>query len=185
MHNHRREYLASVICFPLRRRKAITGISLLTPELSGKRLQLIAEMLPQTARVAVLANPNNLSHAVFLDETLTAANELRVQIQSLQARNPAEIELAFQEATKQGAQALIVFDDPVIWSHRKQVVASAAKSRLPTMYGYTANSYRKAASFHTAHIVPIFIAVPPRTWTRYSRAPSRRTCQLNGQRGSN
>jgi putative ABC transport system substrate-binding protein len=55
----------------------------------------------------------------------------------LRARNPGEIERAFQEASRQGAQALIVFDDPVLWSHRKQVVALAAKARLPVMYGYS------------------------------------------------
>jgi len=115
----------------------VTGLSLLTPELSGKRLQMIAEMSRQPARVAVLINPDNLSHSVFLDETATAGRDLRVQIQPLNARNPGEIEQAFRAAAKKGANALIVFDDPVLWSHRKQVVALAAKARLPVMYGYS------------------------------------------------
>ena len=115
----------------------VTGLSLLTPELSGKRLQMIVEMLRQPTRVAVLSNPDNLSHGVFLDETATAARDLRVQIEPVNARNPGEIEQAFEEAAKKGANALIVFDDPVLWSHRKQVVALAAKARLPVMYGYS------------------------------------------------
>lgn len=115
----------------------VTGLSLLTPELSGKRLQMLVDVLRQAARVAVLINPDNRSHAVFLDETVTAARDLRVQIQLLHARNPGEIGQAFQEASKKGVNALIVFDDPVIWSHRKQIVALAEKSRLPVMYGYS------------------------------------------------
>ena len=115
----------------------VTGLSLLTPELSGKRLQMIVDVARQAQRVAVLANPDNRSHDVFRDETVTAAGELRVQIQPLHARNPGEIEQAFQQAAKQGAHALVVFDDPVIWSHRKLIVALAAKARIPVMYGYS------------------------------------------------
>ena len=115
----------------------ITGLSLLTPELSGKRLQLLTEVSPKASRVAALINPNNRSHAIFLDETTAAGKESRIAIQAVNARNPDEIESAFREMTKQGSQAAIVFDDPVIWSHRKQVVALAEKARLPVMYGYS------------------------------------------------
>jgi putative ABC transport system substrate-binding protein len=115
----------------------ITGLSLLTPELSGKRLQLLTEISLKTSRVAALTNPNNRSHAIFLDETTAAGKETRIAIQAVQARNPDEIEGAFREMAKQGLQAAIVFDDPVIWSHRKQVVALAEKARLPVMYGYS------------------------------------------------
>jgi len=115
----------------------VTGLSLLTPELSGRRLQMITEMLPQLTRVGVLANPDNLSYAVFLDETMSAAQQIGAQIQPFHARNPDQIEQAFQSATRNNLQALVVFDDPVIWSHRKQLVALAAKTRLPVMYGYS------------------------------------------------
>src|SRR5215475_11370998 len=66
-----------------------------------------------------------------------AAQTIGVQIQPFQARNTDQIAQAFQAAAKDSLQALIVFDDPVIWSHRKQVVALAAKMRLPVMYGYS------------------------------------------------
>jgi putative ABC transport system substrate-binding protein len=115
----------------------ITGLSLLTPELSGKRLQLLVEIAPKTKRVTVLMNPSNRSHTIFLDETAAAGKQLHIRIQTVQARNPDEIDSAFQEIEKQASQALIVFDDPVIWSHRKQVVALADKVRLPVMYGYS------------------------------------------------
>jgi len=115
----------------------MTGLSLLTPELSGKRLSMLAETVRQIRRVAVLNNPDNSSHAVFLQETLSAAKGMQVQIHTLNARNPGEIERAFAAAASDGAQALIVFDDPVLWGHRKQVVALAAQARLPVMYGYS------------------------------------------------
>jgi putative ABC transport system substrate-binding protein len=115
----------------------ITGISLLTPELSGKRLQLIAEVVPRTSRVAVLINPDNLSHIVFHEETTVAGKALGIQIIPLRARNLREIEEAFTEIPKHKVDALIVFDDPVIWSLRKQVVALAAKLKIPAMYGYS------------------------------------------------
>lgn len=115
----------------------ITGLTLLTPELSGKRLELLAEILRQTARVAILINPDNPSHAVFTDETERAAGEMHIQVQRLHARNTTEIDQAIQTAARDGAQGLIVFDDPVTWSYRKRVVALAAGAKLPTMYGYS------------------------------------------------
>ena len=115
----------------------VTGLSLLTPELSGKRLSLLVELTRQIGSAAVLSNPDNSSHAVFLQETLSAAQSLRIQLHTLNARSAGEIDLAFKEAAREGAQGLIVFDDPVLWGLRKQVVAQAANARLPTMYGYS------------------------------------------------
>jgi putative ABC transport system substrate-binding protein len=115
----------------------VTGLSLLTPELSGKRLQLIVEIVPQAKRVAYLGNPENSSHEVFAQETQVAARDLGIQLQPLLARNSAEIGAAFAEAAKTAPNALIVFDDPVIWGLRKQVVALADQARLPVIYGYS------------------------------------------------
>lgn len=116
----------------------ITGLTLLTPELSGKRLQLLVEILGQASpRIAVLGNPDNSSDAIFAEETRHAAREMHVELQFVAARNPTEIEQAFQRALSERAQGLIVFDDPVTWSHRKRVVALAAAGGLPAMYGYS------------------------------------------------
>ena len=114
----------------------VTGLGLLTSELSGKRLQLLADVLRNVPRVALLMNPGNPVHAVFLEETRVAAQSLGVQLQPLGARTPGEIEKAFDAATGGRATALIVFDDPAIWSYRTRIVALAAKRRLPVMYGY-------------------------------------------------
>ncbi len=114
----------------------ITGLSLLTTELSGKRLELLAALAGKVPRVAILMNPDNPVHAVFWDETRAAAQASGVQLQLVKARNASEIEQAFSTAVQGQASALIVFDDPVIWSHRAQIVALATKHRLPAMYGY-------------------------------------------------
>jgi putative ABC transport system substrate-binding protein len=113
----------------------VTGLSLLTPELSGRRLQLLASVLRDTARVAILANPDNASHLVFREETQVAADRMGIQLQHLDARNADEIEQVFRGPAG-GAGGLIVFDDPVIWSHRNRIVALAAQRRLAVMYGY-------------------------------------------------
>src|SRR5262245_13239802 len=68
---------------------------------------------------------------------MSAAQQIGAQILPFHARNPDQIEQAFQLATKSNLQALVVFDDPVIWGHRKQLVALAAKTRLPVMYDYS------------------------------------------------
>ncbi len=114
----------------------ITGLSLLTPELSGRRLQMLLEIAGRARRVAALINPDNDIHAVFLDETRAAAAKLGVQLQTLSARNAQELQQAFESAKAQRTDSLLVFDDPVLWSHRKLAVQMAAKFKLPAMYGY-------------------------------------------------
>jgi putative ABC transport system substrate-binding protein len=114
----------------------VTGVSLLTPELSGKRLQLLAEIVPGIGRVAVLTNPDNLSHVVFLEQTRVAAQALRIQLQPLEARRLDEIDRMLDAGAREGATGLIVFDDPVSWSHRKRIVGLAEERRIAVMYGY-------------------------------------------------
>jgi putative ABC transport system substrate-binding protein len=111
----------------------VTGLSLLTTEMSGKRLELLRLLTSNLARAAIVMNPDNPVSDVFWDETRAAAQASGVQLQLLKARNLSEIEQAFKAID--GAAAAIVFDDPVIWSHRAQVVALAAQRRLPVMYG--------------------------------------------------
>ena len=78
----------------------MTGLTLLTPELSGRRLQLIRDVVGQASRAAVLINPQNKSHTIFLEETAAAAREMRIELHHLNARNPHEIAEAFEQASK-------------------------------------------------------------------------------------
>ena len=115
-----------------------TGLSLLTPELGAKRLQLLRDVQRKLQRVAVLSNRETPSHAVFLQETRSAAQRMGIAVEPpLEARNADEIDRVLRNASLGGAAAgLIVFDDPVIWSHRARIVGLAAERRLAVMYGY-------------------------------------------------
>ena len=112
----------------------ITGLSTLSPELSGKRLELLKEIVPKLSRVAVLGTSTNASTAQALRETELAAGTLAVKVQYLDVRSPKDIEAAFRAASKERADALLLLGGPVIASQRTQIVDLVAKSRLPTIY---------------------------------------------------
>jgi putative ABC transport system substrate-binding protein len=114
----------------------VTGLGLLTKELTGKRLELLTVLVPNIARLAILMNPDNPVHTVFLEETRAAARTSGLELRPLHARNSNEIPAVFNTATEQRAAAMIVFDDPVLWSYRALIVELAEKRRLPAMYGY-------------------------------------------------
>lgn len=115
----------------------VTGLTLLTPDLSGKRLQLVLDMLGRAQRVAVLGNPDNRSHHVFLAETQAAAEKLAIRLEERRVRNAGDLEAAFDFPAGLRPDAMIVFDDPVLWGMRKQIVAHGRRVKLPTVYGYT------------------------------------------------
>ena len=114
----------------------ITGLSGLSPELAGKRLELLREAFPRTSKVAVLWNPTNPSNAPQIRDLQGAARTLRIQLQLLKVSAPQDLEGAFQAATREHAGALIVLDDLFIFTQRSQIIALAAKSRLPGIYGW-------------------------------------------------
>jgi putative ABC transport system substrate-binding protein len=112
----------------------ITGLSTLAPELSGKRLELLKEVVPKLSRVAVFATSTQPGNAQQLRETELAAGAFRVQVQYLEVRDPKDIETAFQAARKGRADAVLVLGGPVLVSNRKQVIDLAVKNRLTVMY---------------------------------------------------
>ena len=140
----------------------ITGLTSLAPELSGKRLEVLRETFPKLARVAVLRNPSNAGDAITWKETEEAAQALGLQLHSLEVRSVKDFENVFESATKADGQALLTLPDPLLQSHRKEIVDFAAKSRLPGIYpdpeyvaagglmSYAANPvefYARAASY--------------------------------------
>jgi putative ABC transport system substrate-binding protein len=114
----------------------ITGLSTFSPELNGKRLEILKEVIPRLARVAVLGTSTVESHALFLKEQEPAARALRLQLQYHDLLNSRDIEPAFRAANKGKADALLVLSGPVLNSHRRQVVGLAVKNRLPAMYNF-------------------------------------------------
>jgi putative ABC transport system substrate-binding protein len=114
----------------------ITGLSNFAPELNGKRLELLKEIVPKLSRVAVLGTSTVPGHARFLKETEPAAGALRLQLQFLDVRAPKDIETAFRTASKGRADGLLVLSGPVLTSHRTQVLDLAVESRLPAIYNF-------------------------------------------------
>src|SRR5713101_6079164 len=112
----------------------ITGVTTLTRELSGKRLELLKDTVPGMARVAVLWNPTEVSGARQLRDTEEAARVLGLQVHALEVRGPDDFAGAFAAARKGRADGLTVLAGPVSLFHRARLVDLAAQSRLPTMY---------------------------------------------------
>src|SRR5499433_3421425 len=112
----------------------ITGLSTLSPELSGKRLEILKEVVPKLFRVAVLGSSTNPGNADTLRELEVAAQELKVKLQYLDILNPNDIETAFRAAGKERAGAVILLSNSILTSQRRQIIDHAVKSRLPVSY---------------------------------------------------
>jgi putative ABC transport system substrate-binding protein len=112
----------------------ITGLSTLHSEVSGKRLELLKEIVPRLARVAVLGTSTVPGNAQALKETELAAGALAIKLQYLDVPNQTDIESAFRAATKGRADAALALASRILFSHRIQVADLAAKNRLPAIY---------------------------------------------------
>jgi putative ABC transport system substrate-binding protein len=112
----------------------ITGTSLMAPELAGKRLHLLTEIVPGLARVAVLSKPSNPSHALLLKQTQTAAQSLNIELHVVEAGAPDKLDSAFAAITAARAGALIVLADSMFFGQHPRIVAFAAASHLPALF---------------------------------------------------
>jgi len=113
----------------------VTGVGGLAPELNGKRLELLKEVIPGVRRVAVLVNPLNPSHTqTMLPATRTATAMLAVQLQELEVRDPKHFGPAFAAVTKERSDAVTVLGDAMFFEHRREILSLVAKRRLPAIY---------------------------------------------------
>jgi putative ABC transport system substrate-binding protein len=113
----------------------VTGLSNISPELSGKRLELLKEAVPRLSRAAFLWNPDLRGALLDYNQTEAAARSLRLQLQSVEAARAEDLDRAFSAITEQRAQALIVpGPNPVTFSNRGRTVSFAQRNRLPSMY---------------------------------------------------
>jgi putative ABC transport system substrate-binding protein len=140
----------------------ITGLATLAPQLSGKRLELLKEILPRLSRAAVLGTSSQPGSAQQLREMELAAEAFAVKLQYLDVENLKDIESAFRAASKGRAEAVLVLVSSVILSYQPQIVELATKNQLPAMYPFTefvdagglisyapnyADIYRRAATY--------------------------------------
>jgi len=112
----------------------ISGLSNLGRELSGKRLELLKEIVPRLSRVAVLGTSTSPGNAQNLKEMELAAGALAVKLQYLDVLAPKDIETAFEAARKGRVEAVLVLDSSVFGPQRTQIVELAVKSRFPAIY---------------------------------------------------
>jgi putative ABC transport system substrate-binding protein len=112
----------------------ITGLATLRPEISGKRLELLREVVPKLSRVAVLGTSTMPGNAQALKETELAAGAFGVKLQYLDVRSSKDIDIAFRAASKGRADAALILGGSVLLSQRTQIADLAVKSRLPAIY---------------------------------------------------
>ena len=113
----------------------VTGLSINSPELSGKRLELLREVVPGLSRVGFLWDPDVRGALFDYKETEAAARSLRLQLQSVEVSRTEDLDHAFLILTEQRAQALIVLGpSPVLSTNRGRVTSLAQRNRLPSMY---------------------------------------------------
>lgn len=111
--------------------KNLTGVTILGPELSAKRLTLLKEMLPRVARVAVLWYPGDRGELKLVEET---ARSLSVQLQVMEVRAREDLVTVFQAARQARADAVTVLPSPLLFSFHGSILEHAAKERLPAIY---------------------------------------------------
>jgi putative ABC transport system substrate-binding protein len=113
----------------------ITGSSTLSPEISGKQLELLKEIVAKLSRVAVIGEDvTRPGIPQALREINLAADAFRVQVQYLEVRGPKDLETAFLAASKERADATLMVHGPVLYSQRKRLAELAVKNRLPAIY---------------------------------------------------
>jgi len=114
----------------------ITGLTHLSPDLSGKRLELLKEVVPRLQRVAILWNPNQPGQTAAFKETQVAAQALKVTLISKEARNREDLERTLSGMAKDLPQALFELPDPLTFFNRQLITECAAERKLPAMYSF-------------------------------------------------
>ena len=112
----------------------LTGVAGLSPDLAGKRLELLRELVPSLVNVAVLWNPANRAEEVAVKATETAAHSLGMSVVVEHAGNPSQFDRAFSAIARSGAKAVVVLPDPMFLARRQQLIELTNRSRLPAIY---------------------------------------------------
>jgi putative tryptophan/tyrosine transport system substrate-binding protein len=114
----------------------VTGATCIPSELTGKRLQILKELVPALVRVAVLYNPADRNKSFEFKEAQGAAHGMNLTLQALEANSPSEIDAAFVRMASDQTQALMVLADPFMNFHVQKLADLSLKNRLPAIYGF-------------------------------------------------
>jgi putative ABC transport system substrate-binding protein len=113
----------------------VTGMSLMAPDLGGKRMEILRETLPALSRVAVLWNAANPYPGIVFRETETAGRKLGIAVHSLPVRAPREMDATFEAVLRHNPDALITVEDPLTMNYRNEIAVFATTNRVPTLHG--------------------------------------------------
>ena len=113
-----------------------TGLTAIAPDLEGKRLELLREIVPKVSRVSFLLNPENALTVASEKQARAAAKVLRVDVQFVEVREDSHFDQAFDKIAKERPDAFIVLADRVFLHNRARIVDFAARNRLPAVYPY-------------------------------------------------
>lgn len=114
----------------------VTGVSMMSPDLAAKRVEMLKELFPNLSRVAVIWNAANPYSERDFKETVGAAQTLGVKVHSTEVRSPADFPNAYEAITRQLPDALIIVNDPLMGARRKELGDFALKSRLPSISSF-------------------------------------------------
>ena len=112
----------------------VTGVTPLTQQMEAKRLNILHQLLPQGAVIAMLVTRSNPSLALQLQEAVDAAHTLGRQLDVLEVTNAADIDTAFATLTQHGDGAVALSADPFMNSHREQLIALTTRYKLPSLF---------------------------------------------------
>jgi putative ABC transport system substrate-binding protein len=114
----------------------MTGITLLSAELNGKRLEMLREIMPQIGRVAILASPTHAGEELERSNSVEMARKLGITMQYFPTPNLAELHGAYASMAAAPPQAIVVFPDPVTFANREQIIDFASTQRVPVVSGW-------------------------------------------------
>ena len=114
----------------------LTGLTTMVPDLEGKRLEILREILPKLLTVAVLLNTSNPLTAIQWEQTKTSAKALGIELQPIELQRPEDFKDAFARVARQRPDAITMVADRFQLAHRMQILDFVAKTRLPAMYPY-------------------------------------------------
>jgi putative ABC transport system substrate-binding protein len=145
----------------------ITGLALMSSDVSAKLLDLLREVVPHLSRVGVLVSPTSSTYRAILDNIQSAAGKVGIEIVSVEARTPLEIENGFAAMVRSRSEAVIVGVTPLFVQQQNQIAELAAKHRLPSISGNRGYAEAGGLMSYGQNIADNFPGVLRPMWTRY------------------
>jgi putative tryptophan/tyrosine transport system substrate-binding protein len=114
----------------------VTGFSVMAPELAGKRLELLREIVPGVRRMGIVCNPGRRGHAIQVQESQTVAARVDIHLEVARVHSPQAFDRAFQTMADTGVGAVILLDDAMFYNERTRIATLAAQRQTPAIYGH-------------------------------------------------